>query len=150
MSDSYAGELTNRQLDHASELFLREKAIAGRQALDRALLTLSTGALALSLVFIDHFNGSPKWTELLYASWLAFVVAILSVIFSSGMTVTVLGQLSAMWGASDRNDSNTIIRTAKHADRVIRVALTAFTVAVVSFMIFVVVNRLLLWQTSHR
>ncbi|MFZ3374841.1 MAG: hypothetical protein WA183_04755 [Chthoniobacterales bacterium] len=57
---------------------------AGQTAaqLDRTLISLSAGALLLSISFVPIFAPKKLWLLLLFFAWLSFVVAIILVIFA--------------------------------------------------------------------
>jgi hypothetical protein len=73
--------------DHCNAL--RDRLWIGRQAnyesLDKSILTLSSGALALSVTFIKDLVpiAASVWSFALYVSWLMFVLAIISTLASA-------------------------------------------------------------------
>jgi len=50
--------------------------------LDKTLISLSAGALLLSITFVPIFAPKKLWLLLLFLAWLSFVVAIILVIFA--------------------------------------------------------------------
>lgn len=74
-----------RRSVHASERAeLLKRHQANSDAHDKAILTLSSGFLALSLSFIKEIVpvGLIEWSSLLYASWVALTVAVLATVIS--------------------------------------------------------------------
>lgn len=63
---------------------LLERQFSNSEAYDKAILTLSSGFLALSLSFIKDILpiGSIAWTCLLYTSWVLLVLAIVTTIIT--------------------------------------------------------------------
>jgi hypothetical protein len=63
---------------------LLDRQFSNSEAYDKAILTLSSGFLALSLSFIKEIlpAGSIAWTGLLYASWVLLASAIVSTVTS--------------------------------------------------------------------
>ena len=59
-------------------------ALSGSQDYDRAILTLSSGALALSATFLHDIarNVASASLDLLTASWVALIAAIISIVAS--------------------------------------------------------------------
>lgn len=83
--DPREGEQTAGDADRDYEEYIshRERLLAGEQhyarSYDKWLLTLSGGALALSMALCkDVVVGTPQGTHWLLASWVLFAVAILS------------------------------------------------------------------------
>jgi len=63
---------------------LAATALSGSQDYDRAILTLSSGALALSATFLHDIarNVASASLDLLTASWVALIAAIISIVAS--------------------------------------------------------------------
>jgi hypothetical protein len=59
---------------------------AAYAAFDRAILTLSSGALGISVAFIGDTAERLSYIYLLYASWGLFITAILSILLSYMMS----------------------------------------------------------------
>lgn len=59
---------------------------------DQSLLTLSTGALALSIAFIKDIVplNSAVWMDLLYASWCLFIICVLATLISFQLSIAAL------------------------------------------------------------
>lgn len=52
-------------------------------ALDKIMVTLSGGALVFSMTFADRLAPARLWLPILFLSWFAFAVSIISVVFAS-------------------------------------------------------------------
>lgn len=52
------------------------------KSLDQALLTLSAGALGISLTFIKDIAQHPIWELYLFLAWLAFAIALCATLIS--------------------------------------------------------------------
>jgi len=76
---------------------LLDRQFSNSEAYDKAILTLSSGFLALSLSFIKEIlpAGSITWTGLLYASWALLALAIICTVFSFRLSnAAIEGQLA--------------------------------------------------------
>jgi hypothetical protein len=62
--------------------FLLEKGFEQAYQLDKSLLTLSAGALLLSVTFIGTLSKTKHCLSLLFGAWACFVVSILAVLFA--------------------------------------------------------------------
>lgn len=63
-------------------------------ALDRNVLALSTGGLALSLAFIKDVVHASKavWLPVLFASWILFVIAVVTTLISFPISIKAHNQ----------------------------------------------------------
>jgi hypothetical protein len=68
------------------------------QTLDKFLITLSAGALGLSITFIRQIAPDPGWLWLLYVGWGGFALSLLAVLMS------LLFSQSALRSARDNLD----------------------------------------------
>ena len=59
---------------------LLEKGHAQAERLDNALLTLTAGALLLSITFVGTLTASKECLSLLFAAWGAFILSMISVV----------------------------------------------------------------------
>ena len=59
-------------------------------ALDKTLVSLSGGALVLSMTFIDKLAPAKLWLPILFTSWVAFTISIICVVISLRSTQTAL------------------------------------------------------------
>jgi hypothetical protein len=70
---------------------------------DQTILTFSAGAIGLSLTFLEKLAPHPAHTWLLYASWILFGTAILSVIVSFALSQAAIDYeiawIDATWAA---------------------------------------------------
>ncbi|MHB8968224.1 MAG: hypothetical protein ACYC57_08190 [Thermoleophilia bacterium] len=56
------------------------------RTLDKTLVTLSGGALGLSITFIKEIAKHPRGTGFLYAAWIFFILSLLSTLISFAAT----------------------------------------------------------------
>ena len=56
------------------------------RTLDKTLVALAGGALGLSITFIKEIAKCPQWTSVLYASWIFFILSLLSTLISFAVT----------------------------------------------------------------
>lgn len=78
-------EQQRRRLHDAQRAELLDRQRANSDSFDKAILTLASGTLALSLSFIkDALPASlaPAWTSLLYVSWILLTAAIITTVIS--------------------------------------------------------------------
>lgn len=82
--NSHADHEQNRRLYESESLKFQDGAYAASQEFDRAILTLSAGALGLSLAFIKDIVPLNKAIHLLllFGSWVFFVASILLMLVS--------------------------------------------------------------------
>lgn len=61
---------------------------------DQSLLTLSSGALGLSLAFIKDIVPFKEavWSKTLYASWISFAVCVVLTVFSFRLSIAAQGK----------------------------------------------------------
>src|SRR5438046_9532380 len=72
---------TRRELMSHLELLL-QKGFEQAYELDKSLLTLSAGALALSLTFVGTLSGTKQYLFFLFIAWAFFTGSIIAVIFA--------------------------------------------------------------------
>ena len=72
---------TRRELI-AKQDFLLQKGFEQSYQIDKSLLTLSAGALALSLTFVGNLSGTKHCLVFLFVAWALFTVSIMAVIFA--------------------------------------------------------------------
>jgi len=72
---------TRRELISHLELLL-QKGFEQAHELDKSLLTLSAGALALSLTFVGNLSGTKHYLGFLFVAWAFFTGSIVVVIFA--------------------------------------------------------------------
>jgi hypothetical protein len=72
---------TRRELISRLE-FLLQKRFEQAYQLDKSLLTLSAGALALSLTFVGTLSGTKHCLVFLFVAWALFIGSIIAVIFA--------------------------------------------------------------------
>lgn len=73
-------------LPRSEYLELRKMYITGEQdsykSLDSSLLTLSTGVIGLSVTFVHDLIKNPQYSQILFASWICFIITIILVLIS--------------------------------------------------------------------
>ena len=62
--------------------FLLKQGFEQAYQVDKSLLTLSAGALALSLTFVGNLSGTKHYLGFLFVAWAFFTVSIITVIFA--------------------------------------------------------------------
>lgn len=129
---SARGELLDRQFSNS-------------EAYDKAILTLSSGFLALSLSFIKEIlpAGSITWATLLYASWVLLALAIVSTVISFRVSNAAierqLEQAQRYYGERDES-AFTKSKLSRAVDWLNNVSGGLFTLGVVLTVIFVISN----------
>lgn len=78
--------------DHAKQTWTDIQ--SSTDSFDKSLLTISSGALGLSLAFIKDIVplSQAVWLPSLYISWAAFVICILVTVFSFRLSVAALNE----------------------------------------------------------
>jgi hypothetical protein len=61
-------------------------------ALDKTLVSLSGGALVLSMTFVDKLAPAKLWLPILFTSWGAFAISIICVVMSLRFIQTALSK----------------------------------------------------------
>lgn len=120
---------------------------SGTDSFDKSMLTLSSGALAVSLAFIKDIVplGTASWIWLLIVSWTAFALCIVTTVVSFLFSIAAHKKhrelLDTMWTTRKRELAelepsvwNRLVGVCTRA------ALTLFLVGLASTMIFVVKN----------
>jgi divalent metal cation (Fe/Co/Zn/Cd) transporter len=121
--------------DDERKLLIDAKRDAAR-SFDQTMITLSGGALALSLTFVQQLATKPaQWRAVLSASWVSFGIALLSILVSF-----LLFQYAV--DARIRLDETRAVAWDKWARRTNWLSLTTFTLGVVGLLIFSVQNFL--------
>src|SRR5436190_19154979 len=62
--------------------FLLQKGFEQSYQIDKSLLTLSAGALALSLTFVGNLSDTKHCLAFLFVAWALFTVSIMAVMFA--------------------------------------------------------------------
>jgi hypothetical protein len=128
-SQTLATQPTDEDFKRRWELFNEHKRQvwadmqSGSDNYDQSLLTLSSGALALSLAFIKDVvplkDAHNVW--MLFASWFAFAACILSVIASYKLSVKVqesaIEEARKAYFGDDANDSGSDVEQKKYERR---------------------------------
>lgn len=97
MNDIAGGETEDQQRRrlydaHRAELLERQR--SNSESYDKAILTLSSGALGLSLTFIKDLlpTSKPLWMGVLYGSWMLLTAAIITTVASFLLSSAAINQ----------------------------------------------------------
>ncbi|PYL09057.1 MAG: hypothetical protein DME33_05700 [Verrucomicrobia bacterium] len=144
---------TRRELISRLE-FLLQKGFEQAYQLDKSLLTLSAGALALSLTFVGNLSGTKHCLVFLFVAWAFFTGSIVAVIFamrkaqlkthdSARETADNLEQFSNLHDALAAIMRATFpVATDSPVARLNRIAIWSFLLGVVFLCLFVASNLL--------
>jgi hypothetical protein len=125
----------------------QEDISSSADSFDKSMLTLSSGALGVSLAVIKDIVpiGQAIWKVLLLTSWIAFALCITTTVASFLFSIAALRQhrelLDRMYSEKNReleNTASTRWNTAVHAS--VGVAFVLFLVGLFCTMIFIAVN----------
>jgi hypothetical protein len=124
---------------------LLDRQFSNSEAYDKAILTLSSGFLALSLSFIKEIlpAGSITWTGLLYASWVLLALAIISTVISFRVSnAAIEGQLGQAQRYYQEKDENAYTKSklSRSVDWLNNVSGGLFIFGVVLTVVFVILN----------
>jgi hypothetical protein len=134
---TYAEVITTRDKLHEAEQNIGS-------SFDKHLLTLASGALAVSIGFVEKIATDPRWTILLFGAWSAFAACILTnllAILISQASINrhaILNKLSYDLGAGNYDGSNRHEHWVSHLNWT---ALVFFVLGVVLIVVFSVVNQ---------
>ena len=144
---------TRRELISNLE-FLLQKGFEQAYQLDKSLLTLSAGALALSLTFVGNLSGTKHYLFFLFVAWAFFTGSIIAVIFamrkaqlkthdSARETADNLEQFSNLHDALAGIMRATFpVGTDNPVARLNRIAIWSFVIGVIFLCLFVGSNLL--------
>jgi hypothetical protein len=120
---------------------------SGTDSFDKSMLTLSSGALGVSLAVIKDIVplNSASWLSLLYASWFAFALCIATTVVSFLFSIAAQKEhrelLDEVWTTKNHElAKREPSRSNKAVKACTRIALTLFLVGLACTIIFVVVN----------
>jgi hypothetical protein len=134
-----------RELLAAARKELTERQFSNSESYDKAILTLSSAFLALSLTFIKDVLGSApvRGTWTLYASWIAFAAAIISTVVSLRVSDAALNsQLELIEQYYQHRDESAAEKSSlsRWVDRCNNASGLLFVVGIVLTVIFVIHN----------
>ena len=136
-----------------------QSAAAAAANLDKTLLSLSGGALVLSMTLVGQFAPSKLLLEVLFLSWLAFVASLISVVFAMRAAQNVANRTAVDMAKKleDIENKSATVVAAKYTVRLSRnvsltksvhylniCAISAFLVGILLLGVFVGYN---LWST---
>jgi len=124
---------------------LLDRQFSNSEAYDKAILTLSSGFLALSLSFIKEIfpAGSITWTGLLYASWASLALAIISTVISFRLSnAAIEGQLGQAHRYYKEKDESALTKSilSRSVDWLNNVSGGLFIFGVLLTVAFVILN----------
>jgi hypothetical protein len=124
---------------------LLERQFSNSEAYDKAILTLSSGFLALSLSFIKEIlpAGSIVWRALLYTSWALLALAIICTVVSFRVSnAAIEGQLGQAYRYYKEKDEGAFAKSklARLVDWLNNISGGLFVFGVVLTVVFVIVN----------
>jgi anaerobic C4-dicarboxylate transporter len=122
-------------------------------ALDKTLVSLSGGALVLSMTFIEKLAPAKLWLPILFTSWAAFTISIICVVISLRFIQTELSEhgdylnrLTAEFEENLTSGKVGKVTTSAKQHRTVtwlnRIAVVAFLVGIILLGIFVGHNLL--------
>lgn len=114
------------------------------ESFDKHLLTLASGALGLSILFVEKIAPLPQWTLLLAASWIAFAVCILACLLAILLAQASMIRLAEINRNLYELGPEGTDTTNSFADRVGYlnwIALTSFILGVLLFVLFAAANQ---------
>jgi lysylphosphatidylglycerol synthetase-like protein (DUF2156 family) len=124
------------QIDDKERSLLIEAKREAARSFDQTMITLSAGALGLSLTFIQQLATKPaQWRALLAFAWVSFGFALVAILVSFILFMYAID-------ARIRCEERTAQRWDKGARRSNWISLTSFTLGVVTLLLFSVKNFL--------
>ena len=124
---------------------LLDRQFSNSEAYDKAILTLSSGFLALSLSFIKEIlpAGSITWTGLLYVSWVLLTLAIISTVISfrlSNAAIEAQLRQAHRYYKEKVESASTKSKLSRSVDWLNNVSGGLFIVGVILTVVFVILN----------
>ena len=110
------------------------------QQFDKAILTLSAGAFAISITFINKIALNPEpWTiKVLVASWLSLIVSMVSTLVSFVTSQKACyRQIEIMEDKTGKSDEN---KPRVWTDRLNILSITTFIIGIVMLALFSIAN----------
>ena len=106
------------------------------ESFDRAVSTISGGALVLSISFIHELAPHPRHTWIVIVAWISFVTALLSILVSFLTSISRYDEIIALMDA----EAATIGPGKKRTKRLNRIAVTFLIFGVVWLVLFACLN----------
>jgi uncharacterized membrane protein YpjA len=125
---------------------LIDRQLSNSEAQDKAILTLSSSGLVLSVSFIRFVVelDSATYTYLLFSSWLFFALAVISTIFSYLIGQKAINDsigISYKYYIEDNDDYENIVPASSNInDKVNLLSSITFMLAVISIAAFITLN----------
>lgn len=114
------------------------------EAYDKHLLTLASGALGLTLLFVEKIASDPSWKFFLVASWVTFAACILSCLIAMHLSQLAIrreaeiNEDSFQYPPSEYDGDNAYIPIVMNLNRA---ALVLFILGVALFILFAALNQ---------
>lgn len=145
MSTEETEDQQRERLHTSARSGLLDRQFSNSEAYDKAILTLSSGFLALSLSFIKEIlpDGSISWTGLLYTSWVSLALAIISTVISFRVSnAAIEGQLGQAHRYYKEKDEGALTKSklSRSVDWLNNVSGGLFIFGVVLTVVFVILN----------
>jgi hypothetical protein len=134
-----------QQLHESARAELLERQFSNSEAYDKAILTLSSGFLALSLTFIKDLvpSNAIKGVGLLYASWIVLALAIIATVLSFRISdAAINGQLQQIDRYYHERDERALAKSklAHYVDWFNNTSGALFVLGVFLTVVFVIFN----------
>lgn len=113
------------------------------RAVEKALLTLSGGALALSITFIYQIAHSPRYLWLLWVAWPSFIISIIMILisfFASYKSGDGIVKMIYAIGEEDESDCNKKTFWDKCSRVLVGFSIMLFVIGLCLLTIFCVLN----------
>ncbi|GAA5520378.1 hypothetical protein LQ318_01510 [Aliifodinibius salicampi] len=119
-----------------------EEQITSQRIYDKTLLTLSSGAFAVSFAFMDAFiTGKPVYTSLIISGWGFLTFSILLQLGSHLMSVNAFKQaIKDIDSPENADNSRTGGKFAKYTDRINYASGITFAIGIFLILTFVYFN----------
>lgn len=149
MNDKADGETEGEQrhrLHEAARSELLERQRSNSESYDKAILTLSSGALGVSLTFIKDLlpaSSEPVWTGLLYWSWTLLTAAIITTVASFLLSSAAINQAikrSTEYYLEGNEGAFARTKLARAVDASNYTSGTLFVVGIILTVLFVWIN----------
>ena len=114
------------------------------QSYDKHLLALASGALGVSILFVEKIAINPQWTLLLFTSWSLFGIAMACCLLAMLMAQATIALSLRMNDALYQSGNVATILLNVYAKRVVRLnwfAFATFLSGVVTLVAFAIINQ---------
>ena len=139
-------ERLSEELYHKERSSLVELEMKGAEQYDKAALTLSGGALALSLTFIDDIAPNPIQCTLwlIGFAWLSLIVSITAVMISFQLSQSASRRQREIWDEAFLADDDQLLKVPNKyswwTDALNKTSLATFILGIILMSIFALTN----------